>query len=147
MHPDIGAALTNGEIVTGFGGTKDSNGDDFAIPHDKSVAAQGLAAIKTDNKDQGTGGGNIILTNANAPRDEHNNKTQKMLIIVPVKTLQKTVLHKQCTLKTIKRILKAHPQMLLEDILNIHLVVTLLWKDMALDLKQLEDLKEHCCIT
>ena len=77
MHPDIGAALTNGEIVTGFGGTKDSNGDDFAIPHDKSVAAQGLAAIKTDNKDQGTGGGNIILTNANAPRDEHNNKTQK----------------------------------------------------------------------
>ena len=75
MHPDIGAALTNGEVVTGFEGTKDSQGNAFAIPHDAAAAAGGLAAIKTNNKDQGTGGGDIILTNANAPTNEHNDKT------------------------------------------------------------------------
>ena len=76
-HPDIGAGLTNGEVATGFENRKDSSGNAFAIPHDAEAAKLGIAGIHTTTEGQGTAGSNIILTNANAPRNEHNHKSYK----------------------------------------------------------------------
>ena len=74
-HPDIGAGLTHGEVATGFENRKDSSGNAFAIPHDAEAAKLGIAGIHTTTEGQGTGGSNIILTNANTPKNEHNHNS------------------------------------------------------------------------
>ena len=69
-HPDIGAGMTKGDVITGLYNLKNSKNQQSFIPHDRAAQNLNLAAIK-GNKGQGLGGSDLIFTNQKVARNEH----------------------------------------------------------------------------